>query len=640
MPSAFFSKAPTWLFVILFAASIPGVIRAQSPIEPIGLSVDLREAPRRIFHARLDIPVTQGPLALFYPKWIPGEHGPTGPIQNLTGLKFSVGGKPVAWRRDDVDMFVFHCEVPAGARTLEVELDYVSPTDKGNRAGRGPASTEKLAVLNWNQVLLYPAGKSSDELRYAASLRLPVGWKFAVALPVSKQSGDSVEFAPVSLTMLVDSPLLAGAHFRSVPLPLADGPPHELDLAGDSPASIQLSPALERNFTQLVAEAAGLFGAHHYNRYRFLLALSDNVRPSGLEHHESSDNRLPERSLLDDDERKLGAGLLPHEFVHSWNAKYRRPAGLTTPDYHQPMKGELLWVYEGLTEYLGVVLTARSGLLAPAEWREDLARVAAYLDHRPGRTWRSLSDTAVAAQILYGAPQEWAAWRRGVDFYDESTLIWLEADVLIRQLTRGQRSLDDFCRHFYGGRSGPPEVKPYSLDELVAAMNQIAPYDWKKFFSERLESTGPGAPLGGLEASGWRLVYTEAPNDLIRAHESANDAADFTYSLGFRVRRKPRDENDGRILDAIPGMPAAQAGLAPGMKLVAVNGRRWSPAVLREALRGAQGGTGPIKLLVENADYYATFVVDYHGGDRHPHLERDSSRPDLLSEIILPRSAR
>ena len=640
MRSAFSCKAPIYFFVILLAASGPSAIWAQGPTQPIGLSVDLREAPRRIFHARLTIPVTHGPLTLRYPKWIPGEHGPTGPIQNLTGLKFSVGGNRVAWRRDDVDMFVFHCEVPAGARTLEVELDYVSPTDKGNRAGRGPASTEKLAVLNWNQVLLYPAGKTSDELHYAASLRLPAGWKFGVALPVAKQSGDTVEFAPVSLTTLIDSPLLAGAHFRSVSLPLPGALPHELDLAGDSEASIELSPALERNYTQLVSEGAALFGAHHYTRYHFLLALSDNVRTSGLEHHESSDNRLPERALLDDAERKLGAGLLPHEFVHSWNAKYRRPAGLTTPDYDQPMKGELLWVYEGLTEYLGVLLTARSGLLTPEESREDLARVAAYLDHRPGRTWRPLSDTAVAAQTLYGAPDEWAAWRRGVDFYDESTLIWLDADVLIRQLTRGQRSLDDFCRLFYGGRTGPPEVKPFSFDDVVAAMNQVAPYDWKKFFTERLETTGPRAPLAGLEASGWRLVYTEAPNDLIKATESANDVADFTYSLGFRVRRKLGDENDGTVLDVIPGMPAAQAGLAPGMKLVAVNGRRWSPVVLREALRTARAGPDQIKLLLENADYYTTFVVDYRGGDRQPHLERDPSRPDLLSEIIEPRSAR
>ncbi len=449
--------------------------QAQSSAPSVSLAVDLREAPRRIFHAHLVIPARPGPVTLLYPKWIPGEHGPTGPITNLTGLKFTAAGKPLPWRRDHVEMFAFHCEVPAGADGVEVQLDYVSTTDKRDRAGRGPASTEQLAVLNWNDVLLYPQGKPSAAITYVASLRLPAGWKFGTALPVAKQSDGTVEFAPVSLTTLVDSPVIAGAHYKAIPLPVTAAPPHQIDLAGDSAAAIEMSPQLASNYVRLVAEARALFGAHHYLQYHFLLALSNFVRSSGLEHHESSDNRLPERALLDDAPRKLGASLLAHEFVHSWNAKYRRPTGLTTPDYEQPMKGELLWVYEGLTQYLGEVLTARSGLYTPEQFREELARVADYLDHRPGRTWRSLEDTAVAAQLLYAAPGEWASWRRGVDFYDESTLIWLEADVVIRRETQGRRSLDDFCRVFHGGPSGPPEVKPYTFEDLVAALRQVAP---------------------------------------------------------------------------------------------------------------------------------------------------------------------
>lgn len=626
-----------WLIcvLVLFLAAFA---QAQGSPAPVSLTVDLREAPRRIFHAHLVIPAAPGPLTLFYPKWIPGEHGPTGPIASLTGLKFSAAGKPLSWRRDDVEMFAFHCEVPAAARAVEVELDYVSPTDKGVRGGRGPASSAQLAVLNWNMVLLYPQGKSSGELTYVASLRLPAGWKFGTALPVAKQSDGVVEFASVPLATLVDSPVIAGAHYKVIPLAVEAAPPHEIDLAGDSAAAIEVSPQLVRDYTRLVAEAHALFGAHHYRQYHFLLALTNFLRPSGLEHHESSDNRLPERALLDEAPRKLGAGLLPHEFVHSWNAKYRRPAGLTTPDYQQPMKGELLWVYEGLTQYLGEVLTARSGLFTPEQFRDELAQVAAYLDHRPGRTWRALADTAVAAQLLYGAPSEWAAWRRGVDFYDESTLIWLEADVIIRRETQGRRSLDDFCRLFHGGQSSPPEVKPYSFEDLVAALQQVAPYDWRSFLTARLNSTAPHAPLGGLEGSGWRLVYTDKQNELLEATEEEQGIVDLTFSIGLKVKHKERDEEDGLLVDVIPGMAAAQAGISPGMKLAAVNGTRWSPKVLRDALRAAKGPQGSLELLVENDGLSASYSLNYHDGERYPHIERDSSRPDLLGDIIRPRA--
>jgi predicted metalloprotease with PDZ domain len=328
--------------------------------------------------------------------------------------------------------------------------------------------------------------------------------------------------------------------------------------------------------------------------------------------------------------------LLPHEFVHSWNGKYRRPADLSTPDYQQPMKTDLLWVYEGLTEYLGSILTPRSGLETPEQYREDLALVAAELDHRPGRTWRPLADTAVAAQTLYGMPAQWSSWRRGVDFYDESALIWLEADVTLRQLTRGQKSLDDFCRRFHGGQSGPPQLKTYSFDDVVGALNEVAPYDWKQFLNARLNSTSPRAPLGGIEGSGWKLVYNEIIPGQQRVRESARDYIDVRYSLGFSVSEK------GEVLDVIPGTPAAEAGLAPGSQLLGVNGRRWNhnrqPDQLREAIRAAKGTPEPIRLLVENADYYRTVEVHYHGGERYPHLERDESKPDVLGEIIRARA--
>jgi predicted metalloprotease with PDZ domain len=354
----------------------------------------------------------------------------------------------------------------------------------------------------------------------------------------------------------------------------------------------------------------------------------------GLEHHESSDNRIGEKALIDDAAWKNAADLLPHEFTHSWNGKHRRPAGLATPDFQQPMKGELLWVYEGLTEYLGEILAPRSGLWTDEDYRGHLASIAARLHTQPGRTWRPLIDTTVAAQLLYNASSAWAAHRRGVDFYDEGELIWLEADVLIRQQTKNERTLDDFCRKFHGGTSGPPSVKPYGFDDVVAAMNEVAPYDWKAFFTQRLQSTEARAPLGGVEGSGWKLVFTEEMTEFQVAAESDAGAANLSYSIGIRL------SEDGSVGDVVPDSPAAKAGIGPGMKLVGVNGRRSSIARVREAVKAAKGTEAKIELIVENGDFLKTHVIDYHDGERHPRLERDESKPDLLSLIIKGKSVR
>jgi predicted metalloprotease with PDZ domain len=608
--------------------------KAPPPSPSITITVDASEAPRHILHARLLIPATPGEMTLYYPKWVPGEHGPTGPIADLAGVKFAFNGQPLPWRRDLVDMYAFIVQVPQAATTLEVTLDFLLPS-QGMFSG-GASASAQIAVLSWNQVLLYPKGWTSDELTYAATLRLPPGWKYGTALDTAKESPQGVEFAPVSLTTLVDSPVILGAHYRAVPLAAGETPSHEIDMAADSEAALAISTETREAYNQLVAETGALFGARHYRHYHFLLSLSDNVAHFGLEHHESSDDRIAERSLVDEDLRKASAGLLPHEFVHTWNGKYRRPADLSTPDFQQPMKTDLLWVYEGLTQYLGDILTPRSGLETPEQYREDLALVAADLDNRAGRTWRPLADTAVAAQILYGTPSEWSSWRRGVDFYDEGDLIWLEADVTIRQLTHGQRSLDDFCHRFHGGQSGPPQLKTYTFDDVVKTLNDVAPYDWNTFLTARLNSTSPRAPLGGIEGGGWKLVYNETLPGQLQARESAKQYIDVSYSLGFRMSA------DGAVLDVLPGTPAAEAGLAPGAKILGVDGRRWThgrfPNLLREAIRAAKGRSEPLRLLVENADYYKTIEINYHGGERYPHLERDASKPDLLGEIIKPHA--
>jgi predicted metalloprotease with PDZ domain len=440
------------------------------------------------------------------------------------------------------------------------------------------------------------------------------------------------------LTTLVDSPLLTGAFLKTYDLSPGQKPEHRLNIAADSAAATAMTSEELRHFRQLVAETGSLFGARHYRHYDFLLALTDHLEPNGLEHHESSDNRAPEKTLLDPDTLETLMDLLPHEFFHSWNGKYRRPAGLATANYQEPMKGDLLWVYEGLTQYYGVMLAARSGFWTPAQLREYLAATAGYLNERPGRTWRDLEDTAISAQLLYGARPAGASWRRSVDFYDESTLIWLEADTILRRESKGQKSLDDFCRKFHGTEDGATKVVPYTLDDVVVAMNAIAPYDWKKFFEERIHSHGPGAPLSGLENSGWKLTYSEAMNDHQRAEEDTDHVVDVSFSLGFSVHG-PGGDDGNSIVDVITGSPSARAGIAAGMHLVAVNGRRWSADNLREAIRAAKNTKEPIDLLVENEDYFHSYAVDYHGGERYPHLIATNGA-DVLSEIAKRRAAQ
>jgi predicted metalloprotease with PDZ domain len=613
-------------FAILLLSSF-AAFAASSPT--IALSVDASAAPRKMFHAQLRIPAKPGILTLYYPKWIPGEHGPTGPITDLTGLKFTASGKTLSWRRDLLDGFTFHVQVPDGETEVTADLDYASPASSEPGYTGDKAATEKLYILSWNTVLLYPAGYGSDQLTYDASLRLPAGWKFGTSLHVSTQSGNEIHFAPVSLTMLVDSPVLTGEYMRVVPLTAPnENPPAELDLAADSAAALDAPEEVWEHYRNLVKQAGILFGAHHYTDYHFLLTLSDHVAHFGLEHHESNDSRIDERSLIEENGRKVTAGLLPHEYVHSWNGKYRRPADLATPDYEQPMQTDLLWVYEGLTSYLGDMLSARSGERTPSLARDNLAQIAADLDHRSGRVWRNLQDTADGVPDMQDAPKAWEDYRRPLDYYDEDVLNWLWVDVIIRQRSHGKKSLDDFCKVFYGPPSGPPMVKTYTFDDIVNGLNQIVAYDWRGFWTERLSNHGPGAPLGGIEGSGWKLVYDEYPSELDRAHEKGVDAH---YTVGILA------DNDGVIRDTVEGMIAAKAGIGPGMKIVAVNGRSFSLDVWHDAIRAAKNNPAPIELIVENTDYFRVVKLDYHSGEKYPHLVRDESKPDLLSEIYQAR---
>ncbi len=599
--------------------------------QAIRLHVDLTDAPRNIYHARLQIPVHAGEMALVFPKWIPGNHRPSGPIGGLTGIRMEAAGHPLAWQRDAVEMYEFHVTVPAGADVLDVSLDAITTQDSAG--GGGPAASDNLLDLNWNAVVLYPKGARSDDVLFAPSVTLPAGWKFGTALVKAKATGDEVEFSPVTLTTLVDSPLIAGVHYRRIDLSKpGETPQHVMDVVADAESDLAMTPQDVTAYQKLVAETGALFGARHYRQYHFLLTLSGQVGGHGLEHHESNDSVESERALLEPDLHMLNGALLTHEYTHSWNGKYRRPAGLATPNYQEPMIGDLLWVYEGLTEYLGNVLAARSGLWSDEQYREALAGTAAMLDHRAGRTWRPLEDTARSVQTLRMMGSQWQNWRRGLDYYPEGELIWLEVDSILRQQTHGQRSINDFCRRFHGGESGPPKVVPYTFDDVVRTLNEIAPYDWSTLLRERVEATSTHAPLEGIERGGWKLVYNDQPNQFTHAVEKLAKFADFSYSLGFAVRK------DGKLDDVIEGSPAYEAGLGPAMKLIAVNGRKWSPEILHAAVKGAQNTNQPIELLVENAQFFKTYSIAYHEGEKNPHLERIAGQTDILSDILRPLS--
>jgi predicted metalloprotease with PDZ domain len=590
--------------------------------EAIVVTLDATRTQQKLLHTHLVMPVKPGPLTLYYPKWIPGEHGPNGPIANLTGLKFEANGQIIPWQRDLLDVFTFHLEIPNGASHLDVNFDYLEPD--------GVSATDKLLVLEWNEVVLYPADIPAEKLMYEAKLVMPEGWKFGTALPVENATGNRASFKPISLDLLVDSPVISGEYYRSIDLtPPGEPIHHEIDLAADSADALNMSPENQKEMTNLVAESGKLFGARHYRDYHFLLALSDHVAHFGLEHHESNNSRLPERTLLLPSSGMSLGGLLSHEFVHSWNGKFRRPADLTTPDYEQPMETDLLWGYEGLTDYLGPMLAARSGLWTPDQYHEYLASIAAMLGPgRPGRSWRPLLDTAIGEPGV-GGRGGWMNWRRGTDYYDEGDLLWLEVATIIHRESGGKKSIDDFCQEFHGGPNHGPEVKTYTFDHLVKTLNGLAPFDWAGFFHTRLTSTSAEAPVGGIENGGWKVTFNDKPMKL----EGRRGNIGEVYSIGLQVG------NDGVVTDSIVGSPAFEAGVSSQMKIIGVNGRVYTPELLSDAIKDGKDASQPITLLLVVDDYFRTFTIAYHGGPRYPHLVRDGDRPDYLDELIKPRAA-
>jgi len=592
----------------------------------ITLRVDATDLDRRIFRINETIPVTGGqPLTLLFPQWLPGDHEPSGTLTTLAGLIVTADGQRVEWTRDLVNVWAFHLTPPPGAKTIELSFQDVTPVKDDE--GRVVVTPEMLNV-EWNQVVLYPAGYFVRDIPVQASMTLPDDWRFGSALEVAAQDGATTRFKPAPLDVLIDSPVLAGAHFKQIDLDPGGPAPVRLDMVADSPDLLEIKPDQLAAHKALVQQAYRLFGSHHYNHYDFLLSVTDQLGGVGLEHHRSSEDGVDPGYFTEWDKYAGDRDLLPHEFTHSWNGKFRRPYDLWTADDNTPMRDDLLWVYEGQTEYWGYVLAARSGLLTQDLTLGALAETAARFDHVPGQSWKALQDTTNDPIVAQRAPQAWPSWQRSEDYYQDGQLIWLDVDTLIRQRSGGKRSLDDFARAFFGVDDGSFTEVTYTFDDVVAALNKVEPYDWAAFLRTRLDSHAAGAPLDGLARGGYRLVYTDTPTDYEKQLDEQEKRDDFRYSLGFLIK------TDGKLSGVLWDSPAFKAGLTVGGEVIAVNGVAYDPDRLKAVITDAKTSKQPIALLIHTGDHYRTVSIDYHDGLRYPHLEKIGAGPALLDAIL------
>lgn len=593
----------------------------------IKVDVDATDIGHRIFRVRTTMPAKPGPMTLLYPQWIPGHHSPSGTLEKVAGLTIrSNTGKVIPWTRDQYDVFAFKIDVPEGTREIVAEFQFLS--SQGPAQGR-VVMTPEMLNLQWNSNSLYPAGYYARNIKAQASVKLPAGWSYATALETERRDGDTVVFKPIDYDDLVDSPLFAGKYYKRVEL--ADGKqPVHLNLFADAAKNLEAKPDQLDKHKALVQQMDKLYGARHFDHYDFLLALTDKLGGIGLEHHRSSENSGATGYFTDWDKTWIGRDLLPHEFNHSWNGKYRRGADLSTPNFNVPMGDSLLWLYEGQTQFYGQVLAARSGLWNQDQTRAVLASVAATYDRgRPGLSWRTVQDTTNDPTIAQRRPLAYRNYQMSEDYYSGGQMVWLEVDGKLRELSGDKRSLDDFAKAFFGMDNGAWDVNPYTFEDIVATLNGIAPFDWSSFLRDRIDGHGP--LIGGLASHGWKLVYNDKPNEAFSASEARSKSVNLTYSIGASLDGK------GGVIDVLWDGPAFKAGLSPGMSVVAVDGREYSADAVKEAVTAAKDGTAPIELLVKNFDRYQTLRVDYHGGLQYPHLERIAGTPDRLAELLKAR---
>ena len=636
MPSPFSRPLPRLLSLALAltlsAAVIPARAEVPVPVDhpypgTIVLQVDATNVGQQIFRLHAAIPAAPGPLTLLYPQWLPGNHGPSGPLSQLAGLTMRAGGKVLDWTRDPVNVHAFHVTLPDGTSTLEVDYQFLSPLETSQ--GRITMTSEILGV-QWQAMTLYPAGYFSRNIRVQPSVTLPDGWQYGTALETAERQGNVVSFKPLTLEHLVDSPVFAGRYFKRFDLAPGAKVPIHLNVVADNAESLEARPEQLAIHRAMVQQASKLFGAQHFRHYDFLLAISDEFSGIGLEHHQSSENGVKPGYFTDWAKSENGRDLLAHEFVHSWNGKFRRPAGQNVANFNTPLQNSLLWVYEGQTQYWGNVLAARSGLISPAAMRDSIAAAAARYDNVQGRSWRALQDTVNDPIVQARRSLAWGNWQRSEDYYVEGMLIWLDVDTRIRDLSNGKRSLDDVARAFFGVADGSIGPLHYSFEDVVTALTAVQPYDWAGYLRARLDGHGPGAPLDGVTRAGWKLSYSDTPSEWIKAAEERAKSTDFSYSLGMNVKL------DGVVEGVQWDGVAFRAGLAGGTTIVAVNQRAYKPEVLKAALKAAQGSKAPVELLVRKGTTFRTIALDYHNGLRYPRLERIAGTPDRLEAILRP----
>ncbi len=623
---------------------VAAALSAHAQKTPIQITADLTEGARHLYHAEIEIPVKPGGTAdLVTPKWIPGTHAPGGPLEDIVGVVFTGNGQTLQWRRDDVELAEFHVTVPKGLTSLHVHLDCIM----------SERVTTKMAVLEWEHLMMYPAHVPVREISIQPSVTVPAGWGTGTALtPVGTVPQPAVtgveesahapapgpvttKYAVTNVEQLEDSPVITGLYFQEFPLAPEITPKHFLDVVADEPEDAKLRPEVLKEVSNLVREADANYASHHYNAYHFLLTLSDRAGEEGLEHHQSSDNGVGEKAFSDDTHQLADADLLSHEFTHSWNGKYRRPGRLYQPDFETPQQGDLMWVYEGMTQYWGNVLAARAGLKSQEQYRDLLALSAAQLDYKAGRAWRSTEDTAIAGSLIRGGNAQWVNWRRGQDYYQDGELVWLDADTTIRTLTHDKKSLNDFVRIFLGkGGNTGPVVMPYEFPELVKDLNEVVAYDWAKFLHDRIVNINPHADLDGIEHGGYKLVFQDHPTKgeatLRESGSRRGSALNVWYSLGLRL------DAEGTIVDVRWNSPADKAKLAPGEKLAAVNGQVFSADSLKAAVAKSKTESGPMHLMVQQESSVLAVDVEYHDGERYPALVRVDGTPNYLDEITKP----
>lgn len=614
---------------------------------PIKITVDLSEAPRHLYHAEIDLPVKPGPVTLLTPEWIPGNHAPSGEANAITGVIFTADGKTLTWRRDDVNLYEFHLEIPAGVTSVHAHLDAIVTS----------RVSKQMACLEWERLMLYPARIPVKDIAIEPSITTPAGWGIGTAListgtsapPATTGVAESAHmppagaltthFAATNVEQLLDSPVIAGKYFHEFPLAPEVTPKHYIDVVSDEPEDSNLRPELLAELSNLVREAGAAYASHHYNQYHFLLTLSNVAGGEGLEHGQSSDNGVGEKGFSDPAQTLGNSDLLSHEFTHSWDGKYRRPATLYQPDFATPQQGMLLWVYEGMTQYMGNVLAARSGLKTQAQYRDMLALSAASLDNESGRIWRSVEDTSIASSIDRRPIAPWGNWSRGQSYYQEGELLWLDADTLIREKTGGKKTLTDF-QHIFLGKGGDtgPSIVTYDRKELIHDLNEVLPYDWATFLHDRIDVPTPHTDLAGIERGGYKLVFTDkqSPSErmLATARGPRGGGVNVWYSLGMRVTA------DGTINEVEYDGVADKAGLTPGLKIIGVGNEVFSADALRQALDDSKGNSKPIHLLVQDDAKLLPVDINYHDGQRYPSLVRVDGTTDYLDEITKPLAAK